>query len=231
MQQNVVNDPGLKEFIAANGVASECRLMLPHFTGTAIMAEGNMPDALVYRGFTFAERDSRAAFYVHSLIGPIFAPEKLAIQSAVPGQPVPNIAFLFGSRSNPVTQEILKNSGQGLFEFEFGPAWKIRCSGAEFSVPDPSRLMDPLQYQNSTDYAVVARIHDGEGRVFFVIAGLGGRATEGAARFFVNNWRSLASSFGQDDFAAVLEFAAPFDMNRCQVVATAQRPSPDYKYA
>jgi hypothetical protein len=232
MHQILSSEPLLGRFVGADVPAAQCRLMLPHFTGSAVLAGDRNPGtSLVYRGFTFAERDSRAAFCVHSLISTVFEPERVAIGSAVPGQQVPPTVFLFGSRSNPITQEVLQNSGHGLFEFEFGSLWKIHCNGKEFSMPDPSLTLDATQYQNTTDYAVIAKLHDQQNHLIFVIAGLGGRATEGAAQFFVKQWSQLATDFGDDDFAAVLEFTAPFQLHNSRIVTSARRSHMQYRYA
>lgn len=223
LSQSAANDPGLRRFVGADLPSPKCYFMLPHFKGGVSLENSGMsPEPLSYGGFTFAERDSRAAFYVHSLVAPVFDAENIAIEPATSGRQVTPTAFLFGSRSNMLTQELLQGSGQSLFHFEFGNSWKICCNGMEFAMPDPSQVKDPAQYENTTDFGVVARFRTlGESPVF-VIAGLGGRATEGSARFFVKNWSQLATTFGEDDFAEVLQFDPPFQLERSRVVTTAR---------
>src|SRR6266849_5338417 len=232
LSPTAANGPGLRRFVGADLPSPKCYFILPHFKGGASLEnDGVFAQPLSYRGFTFAERDSRAAFYVHSLVAPVFDAENIAIEPATSGRQVMPTAFLFGSRSNLMTQEVLQASGRGLFEFEFGSLWKVRCADKEFSIPDPSEIMDPDQYQNTTDYAVIARLHVSGSNLAFVIAGLVGRATEGAAQFFVKNWQQMAASYGEDDFAAVLQFDVPFQLDNCRIVASAQRSASQLSYA
>lgn len=232
LSQTPANDPGLRRFVGADLPSPKCYFMLPHFKGGASLeTDGVIAQPLSYRGFTFAERDSRAAFYVHSLVAPVFDAENIAIQPATSGRQIMPTAFLFGSRSNLMTQEVLQTSGQGLFEFEFGTLWKLRCDDKEFSIPDPSQVMDLDQYRNTTDYAVIARLHVSGDKLAFVIAGLGGRATEGAAQFFVKNWQQMAADYGEDDFSAVLQFDVPFQLGNCKIVASARRSASQVSYA
>jgi len=221
--QSAAHDLSLRQFLGADLPSAKCRLLLPHFKGDTLLDSNGASQApLSYRGFTFAEADSKAAFYVHSLAGPVFESENIAIEPVVSGQKVGPTAFLFGSRSNVMTQELLQVSGQDLVQFEFGPDWKIKCNGMEFSMPDPSQIIDLVQYENTTDYAVIAKLRSTEGSPVFLIAGLGGRATEGAAQFFAKNWHDLAILAGEENFAAVLQFDAPFQLDNCRIVASAK---------
>jgi hypothetical protein len=56
----------------------------------------------------------------------------------------------------------------------------------------------------------------------FIIAGLGGRATEGCGYFFLRNWNDLFKKFGRSDFAVILKFPSPFALERSEFAATAQ---------
>lgn len=232
MHQATANDFSLRRFLGADIPSAKCRFLLPHFKGVASL-EGptSFGKPFVYKGFTVAERDSRAAFYVHSLVADAFDPGSVFIESATAGGQLIPTAFLFGSRSNVMMQDVLQASGRDLFEFEFGSLWKIHCAGNVFSMADPNEVTDPNEYQNTTDYAVIARLHtEGSGPVF-VIAGLGGRATEGAAQFFVNNWGQMAAEFGEDDFCQVLQFDAPFQLHNCRIVSRAHRSPSRFRYA
>jgi hypothetical protein len=130
------------------------------------------------------------------------------------------VRVLFGSRSNHALQSLMEESRLGeLVKFEFGEEWAIvGQDGRRFSISDPSKL-DRLQYESSTDYGVVARVGDQERRSGFLVAGLGGRATEGSGLFLRQRWDELQGKFGKSDFAVVLEFPPPVDPKRFEPVA------------
>ena len=206
----------LRSFLGAEHPQAECRLVLPHFAGPAALDSGaTLSPALTYRGATFAERDSRAAFHVQSLVSQIFEADRISIEAAVTGKAVAPTTFLFGSRSNVLVEE-RKSSYEHLFHFEFDDNWRICCGGQTFSMPDPSKI-DPLQYQNTTDYGVVARLFISGGPVFMV-AGLGGRATEGAAYYLRKHWQTLLNQSQNRDQFVVLRFDPPFEVSKSQIV-------------
>lgn len=222
-----VPDPELAEFLEATSAGGEFVLCLPQFTGTVEMdAPGQGIAPLRYAGHTFSERDTRAAFSVHALLSSIFEAGRIRLENAASYDPRCSVTgnrtvFLFGSRSNPVTLwATTERAPHKFFQFDFGLAWSIRCEdGGVFSTPDPSRL-DDRGYRSHTDYGVVARFLDPEARTnFFVLAGLGSRATEGCGYFFVQNWRELAARFGAHDFAVILEFPAPVEPSNFRSVA------------
>jgi hypothetical protein len=206
------------------GSPPKCQLFLPYFKGPVLLEKnGEATPQLAYRGSMFAERDSRAAFYVHSLVAQVIGPEDIEIQPAVPHQTITSTAFLFGSKSNLVTANILQRPGPQLFRFEFGTNWEIHCSGSVFSIPDPS-VIAPSLYDNLDDYGVISRLGTATGSVF-IIGGLGGRATEGCGYFLLKNWNDLYNRFGNRDFACVLRFPSPFAIDNSRFVASAESPS------
>jgi hypothetical protein len=79
--------------------------------------------------------------------------------------------------------------------------------------------MDRKDYTSQTDYGVVARLTDSNGGSVFLIAGLGGRATEGSGLFLRENWQTLQSKFGDSDFAVVLEFLPPVEPKQSKAIA------------
>ena len=209
----------LGQFVGADRPEAACHLVLPHYAGPASLdTGGGSLGGLTYRGATFAERDSRAAFYVQSLVSPVFDPERISIEAAVAGETVQPTTFLFGSRSNVLLDE-LKPYYQNLFRFEFGDDWKIHIGAQTFSMPDPSKI-DPSVYQLTTDYGIIAKIPLPAGAVF-LIAGLGGRATEGSAYFFRKNWRQVLKTFRTGPPVAVLRFDPPFAIEKSTMVSPA----------
>jgi hypothetical protein len=87
-------------------------------------------------------------------------------------------------------------------------------------MPDPS-LLDAATYASKDDYGVIARVTLPHGTPVFVIARLGGRATEGSSRYFVDHWHELHRHSGSDYFALVLRFPAPFRVESAQWAASA----------
>src|SRR5262245_55632301 len=117
----------LQEFLGV-GANSRCRLVLPHFRGPAVLASDSCDPPLAYRGPVFAERDTRAAFYVRTLLQDVVDPNHIDVEAADAGElPLGGPAFLFGSRSNAATIELLKQQPWPLVAFEFGAEWTIHC--------------------------------------------------------------------------------------------------------
>jgi len=126
---------------------------------------------------------------------------------------------MFGSRSNVATNSFMGRLGRSrVVRFEYGPAeWAIHTqTGCRYALPDPSTL-DRSAYSSATDYGLVAVYHD-EAVAAVVVAGLGGRATEGCGRFLRDRWHQLAASRpGSRIVAAVLKFAPPVDPDRYEI--------------
>ncbi len=213
----IAADLELRNFL---GQSTRASLVLPQFQG-GTTSEGLAP--LHYRGSTFSERDSKAALYVQALLLQAIAADNIRVASQAPSQPQ-DLTFLFGSRSNTATQLLVAGLDDCKLRFEFGNIWKIRCAGQSFAIPDPS-LTTPAVYEASDDYGVVAKIRSGANSCSFIIAGLGGRATEGSAWHFCHNWKHLHQEFGGDNFAVVLKFAAPFAIDRAVRVTSSKWPA------
>lgn len=203
-------------------------VFLPRFTGTVKLdSQGNRGVSLRYPGHTFSDRDTRAAFYVQALLGSVFDPSRIRIENAS-GTDSSHIdalgaktVFLFGSRSNPLTQWALANRAPaGFLELKYDQNWTIRAqNGQSFSAPDPSQ-MNEHDYRSHPDYGVLARFFDPHAkRTFFILAGLGGRATEGCGHYLAANWLSLSEEFAERDFAAILKFAPPVEPSNYERIA------------
>mgnify|MGYP000583698694 CR=1 FL=1 len=213
MQANEYTE--LRSFIGSTSVNAGCNLFLPAFSGPVSLSQ----PALQYPGGIFSERDAKSALYVSSLLGQVFEYDQVQVEEAK-NNPLPiGTSFLFGSRSNQITQWVLQNQvGSKLFNFNYGADWQIvGKDGRVFSLTDPSTL-SRAAYEQKTDYGVVSRVSTFEGQCF-VIAGLGGRATEGCGYYFARNWKSLFQKYGQQDFAVILEFSPPLDPKKSKVVA------------
>jgi len=213
----------LQTFLGPNVINLGCSLYLPKFLGSVHLKSDPLPASLQYGGETFSERDTKAAFYITSILGQVVDSDKIKLAEA--SQFVPSAlnstAFVFGSRSNEVTLWATENLPvRKFFRFEFGNEWKIVCEdGRTFSMKDPSTLNHD-SYSTQTDYGVISRISDAaSGERVFVIAGLGSRATEGCGYYFAHHWEELFQKYGENDFALILQFTPPLDPLRCEPVA------------
>jgi hypothetical protein len=221
----------IAHFLAPHQYLSGIDFCLPQFAGnrsTPLRLAGASADEFSYPSLAIAERDARSAMHVISLLG--CAPEISgdvefrAPEDFAGGDRGNRVRVLFGSRSNHALELIIKE-GQldGLVRFDFGDEWTIVGQDERrFSIPDPSKL-DREDYESLTDYGVIARVSDRKERSVFLVAGLGGRATEGGGLFLRENWRELQSRFGNSDFAVVLKFPPPVDPKRFEAIAWYRR--------
>jgi hypothetical protein len=223
MEYSEIND--LQAFLGAGILNSGCGLYLPRFSGKVALAAGpSAPLPLQYAGGTYSERDAKAAFYITLVLGHILGSDKIQIEEAsdfTPGSGLAHkTAFLFGSRSNQVTIWATENlPTHKFFSFNFGDMWQIKCSnGSIYEIPDPSKL-EQGAYTGQTDYGVIGRLSAPEnGEHFFVIAGLGSRATEGCGHYFSHHWRELFQRFADKDFAVILKFSPPLDPQKYEPI-------------
>jgi hypothetical protein len=214
------NIEGLRAFLHAQTGTRRFRLLLPEFSGSVTVSSTGTGQALNYRGSTFATRDSQAACHVQALLDRVVDTGEVVLEPAKSGMGQQDVIFLFGSRSNAATQEVLQGVQPSLFRFEYGVEWAICCNGQKFSLPDPDTL-DPSTYATLDDYGVVARLRSAGETPVFVIAGLGGRATEGCGLYFKQQWHELNKTPPSTDFAVVLRFPAPFQVSQAERVASA----------
>jgi hypothetical protein len=216
----------LAQFLTLSRESRRCVLYLPPFRGDALLDSGRaQASPLHYPGKTYSHRDARAALYVSSLVSRILDPENISVEDATAESTLPGsgeVAFLFGSRSNVLTQRAAEASElRRLFRFDFGTLWTIEFGGAIFAIPDPSQL-DENSYRLQTDYGLIVRYFDpAKHAAIFILAGLGDCATEGCGYFLARNWEALSERFHERDFALLLKFPPPTDPKRFQVAADA----------
>lgn len=227
-KEPITPESQLAGFLRVQDENEHALLFLPRFAGTVKLESAEPgPAPLRYPGHTFSERDTRAALFVQALLGSVLHPSRIRLEDAS-GTDSDRIdalgagsVFLFGSRSNPLTQWALANRAPSkFFEFDFRNDWTIRTrDGKTFSTPDPSNLKQE-EYRSHADYGVMARFFDPlAGMTFFILAGLGSRATEGCGQFLAGNWQVLSEEYEDQDFAVVLEFSPPVDASNCVRVA------------
>jgi len=211
----------LKKFLGEGALGKGCSLYLPKFSGKVeLKSDKDTASPLKYAGDTFSERDVRSAHYVTTVLGHVLDTNQIQVKEpATFSENGAQMSFLFGSRSNLATQWAVEHLlERKLFSLEFGAEWRIKCEdGKVFSLTDPSQL-DRGAYESKNDYGVIGRRNRPEGSVF-MIAGLGGRATEGCGYYFSLHWKDLYERYKDKDFAVVLSFAPPIDPKNAEPVA------------
>jgi hypothetical protein len=219
--------PEIDQFLDPHRRASGFDFCLPRFAGSRqkpLRLAGSPDKEFGFPSVALAERDARSAMHVISLLGcasgisedvEFCAPEDFAGADREG-----RVRVLFGSRSNRALDSIMEEAGlRDLIQFQFGAEWTIiGQDGRRFSLRDPSTL-DREEYVSLTDYGVIARVSDAKQNSVFLVAGLGGRATEGSGLYLRENWRDLQTRFGSNDFAVVLQFPPPFDPKHVEAVA------------
>jgi hypothetical protein len=218
----------LAEFLSAGGQPIGIDLCLPEFEGSQAYpwTINGGPGQFGYPSNTVSNRDVKSALHVQSLLARNFADESIELHSpqqflaARKQQSASRVGMLFGSRSNIALQEAgVTAQLSKLISFEFGAEWTIIGKDLRrFSITDPSTLTR-AEYESTTDYCVVARVRANNDCPLFLIAGLGGRATEGGGRYLAQNWEQLHKEFVAKDFAVVLSFPPPVNPSQFQVDA------------
>ena len=193
-------------------------LCLPRFTG-AQLPTGD----LSYSGFVHADRDVRSAHHIDELV----RGTKATVEIVTPEEAIAALTqrdrsqtlFIFGSRSNAALSTVVTKSRLSeLVKFSFDDKWSIRTrEDKTYSLRDPSK-MNQKAYTAATDYGVVAGLLDDENPPIFVVAGLGGRATEGCGQYLRNNWLGIADRAKGRSFAVLLEFPPPVAPELCAEV-------------
>jgi hypothetical protein len=166
-----------------------------------------------YPGETLALTDARAAWDVFRLVAQIAEPEKLEILTEEDFEESDHSHFfVFGSKSNELVSRILENYSAE-FEFKYEPKeqpgmWVLRDRNNDqsYAIAAPHKC-EAGEYERKIDYGVIEKIitPDG-GRTFFLISGLGDRATRGCGKYLFSHWKSLLKEFGDSTFRIILQF-------------------------
>jgi len=217
----------IRSFLRARSPSSGINFCLPRFDGSLgapVPLAESVHGKFGYPSSTFAERDAKSALHVMHAVSGVVGDDAIEFTGPMEFMRRPErdqISFVFGSRSNDAARWLLERAkGPSLIRFEFGDTWKIiGADGNIFSIPDPSTL-DRDSYSAMTDFGVVARLTIADRAAgVFLIAGLGGRATEGCGAYVSRNWAELQSQFEDRDFAVVLAFPPPVSPERHKPVA------------
>jgi hypothetical protein len=211
----------LSQFLAPLVEDGPVSLYIPRFSdGHTELPDGT---SLHYRGGLFSDRDVRAALRIHALLLEVVEVDDIAIRydrDFLEADRLGRGGFVFGSKSSAATRHLLSHSNAGdLFSLEYDDEWRILWTdGTVCSLPDPSELREG-EYLGQRDYGVLARLTNAKtGARSVLVAGLGSRATQGAAAYLASAWSDLYDEFGAGDFAVLLEFEPPLDTARPAVL-------------
>jgi hypothetical protein len=190
-------------------------LLLPRFFEGKMEKPGsrtpNPTKEYIYPGETFARTDVEAAWYIMELlhrVSPLSNVELLPHSEAAGLEA--SHRFIFGSQSNPVSEPLLKMTAR--FEFNYKPEnqpgkWSLKDKKAnrEILVTAPF-LLDSGEFAKVDDFGIVEKIVDDKtGRVYFILAGFGDRATKACGYYFEKHWEELLDKYGDGPFQLVLK--------------------------
>jgi hypothetical protein len=208
----------LETFLRAD-TKSRFALVLPSFFLGRPAEKGQpaIPDDKEYRfpGETFAVADARSAQSVIDLLSPIVRPEQIGVHSLREGFPKNHTHyFLFGSKSNEIADEI-RREFSSQFEFDYGEEWILhdKTYDQKYRIKAPHRQSE-RPYVASPDYGVIQRFQ-ADNRVYFILAGLGSRATEGCGYYLSHHWQEHVID---TDFTVILKFPAFVDSGGVRVI-------------
>lgn len=223
------DNEALSRFLMIDDFSGYIDLCLPVFesVGGAAMVGQAKRETYRYPSETLATRDVRSAFHIQLLLNSEVEQSRIEMRSPdeflqrLTGDHGERVGFLFGSRSNRALKgSALEMKLNRLIRFEFGQRWTIIGEdGERFSIKNPSKSTEE-EYAASDDFAAIARVRGDHPRPIFFVAGLGGRATEGAGYFLRHHWAGLSGVVDDRDFAVILKFDAPVEPERARLVKT-----------
>jgi hypothetical protein len=169
-------------------------------------------ETYTYPGPTFAETDIMAAGYVTELLTRIADVGDIRLLPVTDRKYAAEAShrFAFGSKSNEYATSVL-NKFSPSFRFTYHPdRWVLEDLeyGKSYEISDPSRLGD--EYFRREDFGVIQKIVQEE-QVFYIISGLGDRATQGCGWYLLNKWESLLDRYGDKPFGLILRFHGGMD--------------------
>jgi hypothetical protein len=215
----------LAYFLSADTGSSTYGVFMPTFIFGALVGEikGEVglspPQDYFYPGETLAMEDTRSALDVINLLTQIVSPDEIKLWRATDQKEAQcSHWFLFGSRSNKIVQSVLGITDyHPRFKFEYAPAdqpgkWMIRdIKLNQVHSIDAPHNSKKGEYDEKDDIGVIEKIVSIKtGRVFFLLSGLGDRATRGCGWHLYKHWADLLGEFGNAAFGIVLKFRGGF---------------------
>jgi hypothetical protein len=169
-------------------------------------------DTFVFPGETYARDDIEAARDIESLLFQIAKPENVRVYQS-PQQDGVTHWFLFGSLSSRYVENVLRNYSPRFGFRRLKDKWCLDELDSAGNVIEPTNeipvpySLGQRDYAKQEDLGIIEKITDPEnGRVFFIIAGLGSRATRGCGWYLSQRWSQLLKQNGSKDFGVILRF-------------------------
>ncbi len=223
----------LAYFLSATPGETSYGIFLPTFIFGALVGEikGEIkldpPQKYFYEGETLALEDVESGLDVIRLLTRIVPPEQIKLWRAT-DQKMASCShwFIFGSRSNKIVQNVLgKDEYSPRFKFDYAPAGKpgkwmlkdTKYSPAKSYYVDAPHKGKKGEYDEKDDIGVIEKIVPKKlGYVFFLLSGLGDRATRGCGWHLYKNWDALLREFGNSPFGITLKFPGGFPFSAAE---------------
>lgn len=194
-------------------------IFLPTFVFGALVGEikGKIklapPQKYFYPGETLAREDMESGLDVIRLLTRIVPPEDIKLWRATDQKEAKcSHWFIFGSRSNMIVERVLgKKDYSARFNFDYKSQpgkWTVTDTklNQSYSIDDPHKGKKG-EYDKKDDIGVIEKIVSSKtNRVFFLLSGLGDRATRGCGSYLYHHWNELLIDFANAPFGIVLKF-------------------------
>jgi len=216
----------LAYFMNAELGKSSYGLFLPTFILGELFEEAakksrSKPTSLYrYSGETLSLKDMESGLDVIRLLSRIVPSDEIKLRrSNDQGESQYSHWFIFGSRSNKVVESVLGGKDyvpRFAFDYTSEPGkWTLtdKKLNKVHSIDNPHQSPKD-EYDKKDDIGVIEKIvSEKRGRVFFLLSGLGDRATRGCGWYLYQNWELLLGEFGNTPFGIVLRFPGGFGFN------------------
>lgn len=167
-----------------------------------------------YKEKTLAKRDFMSAHYILQLITKITDLNHVEIVDA---NSEPNLnathIFYFGSRSHNQVHCVQQNYPV-FFKFQTKKKniWWIEC------LKNHKKYELNKKVPNQDDYGVIEKIVDKtNNHIYFIIAGLSDKATEGCGYYFFTHWKEIIKEYIKGSFGILLKFPAGLGFNDASI--------------
>ena len=228
----------LAYFLSAEIGKSSFGLFLPTFRFGILTEEANPspklklpPDfyrdkdnaSYFYKGETLSVRDTESGLDVIRLLTRIVPSDEIELwRSNDQAEAQCSHWFIFGSRSNKVVQSVLgieDYAPRFAFDYKSEPGkWIVRDKKLtkNYSINEPHQSTGG-EYDQNDDIGVIEKIiSDNPKQVFFLLSGLGDRATRGCGWYLYQNWEELMKEFGNSRFGIALKFRGGFGFSQAR---------------
>jgi hypothetical protein len=220
----------LSYFLCARPGDSSYGLFLPSFIFGVPFEEAkdeiklDPPQPYFYQGETLSLEDTESGLDVIRMLEQVASLTDIKLWRAADQRDADcSHWFIFGSRSNKIVQSVLgKKEYSPRFEFAYAPEeqpgkWVVKDitlnPPQSYSIDAPHKGKKG-EYHEKDDIGVIEKIVSTKlGFVFFLLSGLGDRATRGCGYYLYKNWDSLLREFGNAPFGIVLKFPGGFGFN------------------